>query len=912
MIDNPRTADKKKSTDEPRRQARHVILDHIVQRAESLLWSAAGDDARDYLHQRDFTDDDLRSLRVGLFDDAADMVNHVVAQGIDRADVWAQGVLVNRNGHNFDGYIIFPWADDFRRWLTLYAKCIGKDPPTDKAKTYALPNPKIDGKEWLHTKCSPYLLDRALAADHRQIVLVEGVTDAALLQVRGDTRVVACVAAQLSKDQGETLARHHIESVIIALDPDQSGEQGITSCVKTLVVHGITPLIAPRLPDKLDPDEFLAARGVEAWREHVAQAHPAAEALIKHAKRNGTHRSTKEWEEIPKGKNKGDRYPSLQAYIGKRLQGLADDCLHDSGQLALIRTDAYDIADKCNPPKEHGAVDSLLTGLLRLETNKRDKNRQANLDRFAAHPSAISNHETNGQAASPRPNLASARHVEAVVREIPRFTPFPMACLPHPLRAFVEEGAIALGADPSYLALPILATVAGAIGNSRVLQLKDGWTEPSIIWAAVVGDSGTLKSPAWHMAVKPLHYRQKAEVDAYETALKVFLEKFADWEKEKQKKNGNPGQKPEKPILRHIYVSDLTIEKLGEVLTDCPRGVFLGRDELAAWLASFTRYKGRGSGSDLHHWLEAFHARPLKIDRKTGERRTLFVQRVAVSLAGGVTPGTLARAITGEFLEAGLAARMLMAMPPKKPVHWSDLVVDPNTLNAYDQLIGQLLDLNADVDKDGNLRPVVVHLQPRALDRFKEFVNRWGREQASVEGEVAAAYSKLVAYCARFALLFHIVETVSTGPHFEDVAPEAIERGAALAWWFGNESSRIYSMLGESGIQRDTRRLIEFIRTKNGRVTANILQRANGKKWPTSQEADNALQELVAAGLGEWQQQPAGPQGGRPTRWFVLKPPDETDETRLPGDDSDTDQQDYPTKPHGDSEFPVSEEVSSV
>jgi Protein of unknown function (DUF3987) len=53
------------------------------------------------------------------------------------------------------------------------------------------------------------------------------------------------------------------------------------------------------------------------------------------------------------------------------------------------------------------------------------------------------------------------------------------------------------------------------------------------------------------------------------------------------------------------------------------------------------------------------------VDRKTGERKTLFVPHAAVSLCGSIQPGVLARALSADFLDAGLAARLLMAMPPK-------------------------------------------------------------------------------------------------------------------------------------------------------------------------------------------------------------------------------------------------------
>src|SRR5262249_23238583 len=84
------------------------------------------------------------------------------------------------------------------------------------------------------------------------------------------------------------------------------------------------------------------------------------------------------------------------------------------------------------------------------------------------------------------------------------YQPFPVNALPAPLAEYVREGALALGCDPAYLALPVLAVVASAIGNTRRIRLKGDWEEPAVLWTGLIADSGTLKSPAWDKGVGPL------------------------------------------------------------------------------------------------------------------------------------------------------------------------------------------------------------------------------------------------------------------------------------------------------------------------------------------------------------------------------------------------------------------------
>jgi hypothetical protein len=73
-------------------------------------------------------------------------------------------------------------------------------------------------------------------------------------------------------------------------------------------------------------------------------------------------------------------------------------------------------------------------------------------------------------------------------RIIEPYRPFPVDALPIPIATYVSQAATALGCDPAFVALPVLAVAASAIGNSRTISLKRTWQEPAILWTAIIGD----------------------------------------------------------------------------------------------------------------------------------------------------------------------------------------------------------------------------------------------------------------------------------------------------------------------------------------------------------------------------------------------------------------------------------------
>lgn len=458
------------------------------------------------------------------------------------------------------------------------------------------------------------------------------------------------------------------------------------------------------------------------------------------------------------------------------------------------------------------------------------------------------------------------------------YRPFPVGALPASLRVYVTEASGSIGCDAAFVALPLLSGIASAIGLSRHLRIKRDWFEPSVLWSVVVGESGTAKTPAMKLALEPVRDRQARASTDHATAHAQWQNDQARYEadlaawKRKAKRSDapDPPVAPPEPVCPRTFTDDSTVEALIARLQDNPRGLLMIRDELSGWF-NFDRYVGGRGGGDVARWLEFWSAGSIVVDRKTGGSQ--FVARAAVSIAGGIQPGVLRRAMTAQHRESGLAARMLFAWPPRTSLRFTEIDIGERTHSTLKTVFDRLYALQPTHDENGLPAPASVGLTADGKRALVAFFNEQADSQLEREGDEAAAWSKLRAYAARLALVLHLVRWAEGDPSVESpnaVDAESVHAAVGLVRWFANETERVYAMLAGEDDDQQRYSVIEWIRIRGGRVTpsdlSSGLRRFRGKR----DAAEQALNDLVDQGFGRWKHTRPSTKGGQPSKRFVL------------------------------------------
>ncbi|MDR0898128.1 MAG: DNA primase [Oscillospiraceae bacterium] len=247
---------------ERRRSQRERIL--LVNREAALfyheqLYAPEGAQALTYLHGRGLDDPAIRMFGLGASPAGWDVLTRTLLDKGHPKELLVQaGLTVDREGRLFDmfrGRAMFPIISAQGAVLGFGGRALQDVQPKylNTADTPAF-NKRL-------TVYAANLLRKARGLT--RVLLVEGYMDVASLVARGVTGVVATLGTSLTPEQAKLLGRYAPE-VWIAYDGDSAGQKAALRALDIFDSIDV-PARVLAIPDGLDPDDFIRARGREAF-----------------------------------------------------------------------------------------------------------------------------------------------------------------------------------------------------------------------------------------------------------------------------------------------------------------------------------------------------------------------------------------------------------------------------------------------------------------------------------------------------------------------------------------------------------------------------------------------------------------------------------------------------------------------
>lgn len=453
-----------------------------------------------------------------------------------------------------------------------------------------------------------------------------------------------------------------------------------------------------------------------------------------------------------------------------------------------------------------------------------------------------------------------------------------------------------------YPAVGAIVSLASTVGNQIAIRPKrhDDWIVVPNLFGAVVGRPGVLKSPALEEVLKPLKRLALEAKTLHGQAMKDWeIDRIsADAKKDKLKddikKAVRSGEDVDRealraqldelsliapPTERRYIINDSTVEKVGELLNQNPRGLLLFRDELVGWLRTLDR---EGHEGDRAFYLEAWNGQGSFTYDRIG-RGTLHIQTVTVSVLGGIQPGPLSAylrsALSGGQGDDGLLQRLQLMVYPDVNPHWQNVDRYPGTesKNRAFEVFKKLDHLDA-AEIGAYLpdeRDAIPYL--RFHEDAQELFDSW-REELELElrsGRIEhpaleAHLSKYRSLMPSLALLFHLIDRVDGGMGQSSVTLDAAARAAAWCSYLFEHAKRIYG-IGINAAAHLAKSLAEHIQRGDLKdpFTARDVYR---KHWTGLADWKEVAEPLSLLADLNWIRPMVVQTGGRSKTYYSINP----------------------------------------
>lgn len=344
--------------------------------------------------------------------------------------------------------------------------------------------------------------------------------------------------------------------------------------------------------------------------------------------------------------------------------------------------------------------------------------------------------------------------------------------LPPVIAGFARDRAEVMGAPMDIIAMTAIATAAAATHDGFKLRPKPGddWKERACLWFVAIADPSTKKTPAMEVALQPLldledTFSIKNAKAAAEYDEKLRVGKIIQRNRDRKKASGEltgfeEGEDqpaiPPRPRRDRCIIKDATMESLGELLIDNPRGLTLYKDELAIWMGKMDAYSKGAGGADRGLWLETYNGRSASVDRIT--RGSLFIPNWSMSVIGSTQTEKIVQMV-GKGIDDGLWARF---MTVTIPLGHRPSQERPFNEQAYREYYDTIQTLHKRSPSDGDGSYVLMSPQANIIrEEFKVWVESVSTTPG-ISSMLRAHLGKWTGLWARLVLTYHCLGCASS------------------------------------------------------------------------------------------------------------------------------------------------------
>lgn len=231
---------------------------------QNSLNSSLGKNAIEYLENRSIDKETIKKFGIGLSIQKVSLTEYLTNKKYSLDKLIDIG-LTNDNGNDiFISRIMFPIYDLSGNVVAFSGRIYNTK---DNSKY-------VNTKETDKFKKGKILYNYHIAKEHLKkndtIIIMEGQMDVIRASTVGINNCIATMGTALTKDH-KIILKNMAKNIVLCFDGDAAGEKATLSAIKLLEDTGVNIKIV-RLPNKMDPDEYILKEGKDSFLYQIKSA----------------------------------------------------------------------------------------------------------------------------------------------------------------------------------------------------------------------------------------------------------------------------------------------------------------------------------------------------------------------------------------------------------------------------------------------------------------------------------------------------------------------------------------------------------------------------------------------------------------------------------------------------------------
>ena len=363
---------------------------------------------------------------------------------------------------------------------------------------------------------------------------------------------------------------------------------------------------------------------------------------------------------------------------------------------------------------------------------------------------------------------------------------FPVDLLPQVMAKYCHEQSAQSGFDAGGYAFAMLIAASNMIDH-RAKMTAGPLSAPAFLWGGLMAGAGGGKSPIIKAVMRWARRINDQLVHDSNTERAEFIRKTAHL---KPKEFSEVPQ----PAWRQLIASDATVEALGHLMKDNPRGMFLVFDEMTEFIGRMDAYSGSsGSGKDRGVHLHAYDGGP-QVTNRSGKSPTV-IDNFSEGVLTGVQPEKLASMFRKSADGSdGLYQRFLFySLPKSGKVNYGAHIgtfTETNCGRVFETLHQWS---EGKVIADLSVAPDVAIAMQGYHNNMRTIAQREPFER------LAEHIDKFPGFLARILFTLHCCECADRGQFSRTVTIETFKRAKQVAHVLFHHSRSVYEVVGQRG-----------------------------------------------------------------------------------------------------------------